>query len=99
MYCSSHYIGRYYFSSQQEQKEKLFVDYYPAASMQRYRQKHSLCFSLLSKLYLLSQACNGLRFLHDNKIYHLNFQLKNVMMGKGFLTRIIGFERALHPTV
>jgi serine/threonine protein kinase len=47
--------------------------------------------SLLTKLYLLSQCCQALRFLHDRQITHFDIKPLNFLMGKGMYLRITDF--------
>jgi serine/threonine protein kinase len=45
----------------------------------------------------MSQIAQGLRFLHINKIVHLDMKPENVLFLKGFVIKIIDFGEAYHP--
>ena len=47
---------------------------------------------------LLDTAC-GIKYLHDNKIIHMNIQPSNVLMGVDGLPRICDFGRAIDELI
>jgi serine/threonine protein kinase len=53
--------------------------------------------SLSTKLYLLCQVVQGLRFLKDNNIVHMNIQPQNVLVGKELFLRLTDFGESYHP--
>lgn len=41
----------------------------------------------------------GIRFLRDNKIVHLDLKPQNLLIGKGLLLRITDFGESYHPEI
>jgi serine/threonine protein kinase len=67
------------------------MDWYMHKSLDLYIKNNSRSTSLLTKLYLLCQAVQGLRFLRDNNIVHMDMKPQNVLVGKGLLSRLTDF--------
>jgi serine/threonine protein kinase len=67
------------------------MDWYMHKSLDLYIKNNKISTSLLTKLYLLCQVIQGLRFLRDNKIVHMDMKPQNVLVGKGLLLRLTDF--------
>ena len=67
------------------------MDWYMHKSLDLYKRNNSITMSLLTKLYLLCQVVQGLRFLRDNNIVHMNMKPQNVLVGKRLLLRLTDF--------
>lgn len=59
--------------------------------LQTYASKHKSSISITTKLFLLSSISNGLRFLRNNKIVHMDLTPKNILVVSGLITKIIDF--------
>jgi protein-serine/threonine kinase len=67
------------------------MDWYMHKSLDLYIKNNFRSTSLLTKLYLLCQVVQGLRFLRDNNIVHMDIKPQNVLVGKGLLLRLTDF--------
>lgn len=71
------------------------MDYNPNIfDLSMYLQKYKNVLSIRTKLLLLSNIANGLRFLNSNKIVHMDLAPKNILVSAGLLTKIIDFGEA-----
>lgn len=52
--------------------------------------------TLNTKLILLKYIAQGIKFLKDHKICHLDIKPSNILFGNG-LVKIIDFGEAYHP--
>jgi serine/threonine protein kinase len=67
------------------------MDWYMYKSLDSYVKSNKITMSFLTKLYLLCQVIQGLRFLRDNNIVHMDMKPQNVLVGKGLLLRLTNF--------
>jgi len=54
--------------------------------------------TLNTKLILLKYIAEGIKFLKDHKICHLDIKPSNILFGNG-LVKLIDFGEAYHPEV
>ena len=52
--------------------------------------------SLSTKLFLLRYIAQGMKFLKDHDVYHLDLKPSNILIGSEQI-RIIDFGEAYHP--
>jgi len=69
---------------------KIIMEYYPHKSLESFLDHHDH-MSLNTKLWFLIQVANGLKFLVENGIYHLDLKPGNVMLTRNFLCKLIDF--------
>jgi serine/threonine protein kinase len=67
------------------------MDWYMHKSLDLYITNNFSSTSLLTKIYLLCQVVQGLRFLRDNDIVHMDIKPQNVLVGKELLLRLTDF--------
>jgi serine/threonine protein kinase len=68
------------------------MDFLPnCPDLHNYIERNKKTLSVLSKLVLLSNIANGLRFLKNHHIVHMDLTLKNIMVGPNLVTKIIDF--------
>lgn len=53
--------------------------------------KNKQTLSIYSKLHLLANIANGLRFLKKQGIVHMDLNPRNILVAPGLLTKIIDF--------
>lgn len=56
-----------------------------------------MCVSLLTKLYSLAQVLQGMRFLHENKVTHMDLKPQNVLIGRNLNMKLTDLGEAHHP--
>ena len=98
----SGYLLKYYSCSQESFafRHCLLMDYNPyniTLLDHLSLRKHSL--SVESKLNLLANISNGLRFLTYYKVVHMDLNLNNILVYDGYLPKIIDFGEAYNREV
>ena len=71
-------------------KKLFFLNIYQILII-KYIKNNFNTMSLLTKLYSLCQVVQGLRFLRDHNIVHMDMKPQNVLVGKGILLRLTDF--------
>lgn len=91
--ASSAYFIKYYKTQQNcLLKNKLMMDFLPnSMDLYSYILKNRQTFSFFGKLIILSNIANGLRFLRNYRIVHMDLSLKNILVGSSLITKIIDF--------
>jgi serine/threonine protein kinase len=59
--------------------------------LNKYLNNNLICISIFTKLNLLCQITEVLRFLRDNNIVHMDVRPENLIVGKGLLLRLNNF--------
>jgi serine/threonine protein kinase len=68
------------------------VDYNPhVIDLSIYLEKNKNVMSIFTKIALLSNIANRLRFLNSHRIVHMDLVPKNILVSNGLLTKIIDF--------
>ena len=68
------------------------MDYNPhVIDLSIYLEKNKNVMSIFTKIALLSNIANGLRFLNSHRIVHMDLAPKNILVSNGLLTKIIDF--------
>lgn len=75
------------------------MDYCIFRSLDTYRKLNNCTLSQLTKLYLLSQIVEGLRFLRDHKIIHFDVKPQNMLICRGLILKITDFGESYHPDI
>ena len=50
-------------------------------------------------MYLIVNISNGLRFIDDYNVVHMDLNLNNILVYKDYLTKLIDFGEAFSPKV
>jgi len=73
-------------------KNKLVMDYLQGSlNLDKFVLKNKFSLSIMSKLLILSNISNGLRFLKRHKVVHMDLNPLNILMAPGLLPKIIDF--------
>ncbi|KRX10119.1 Protein kinase-like domain [Pseudocohnilembus persalinus] len=83
------YIGKYYYTK--DKSDILMMEYYPHKSLDNFLINFQKTISLNTKIYFLWQITLALKFLAENKIYHLDLKPANVILSKAYITKLIDF--------
>ena len=68
------------------------MDFYPKTmTLKQYMEYHSTTMQIKSKMLLLSNIANGLRFLKKNGVVHLDLNVNNILVTQNLLTKLIDF--------
>jgi serine/threonine protein kinase len=68
------------------------MDYNPKwYYLTQYTQQNKNILSIVTKLQILANLSNGLRFLNSHHIVHMDLAPKNILVVSGLLTKIIDF--------
>ena len=94
--ASSAYVLKYYKTEQKcSLQNQLMMDYYSnSLDLHSYVERHKYTMSMTTKLLLMSSVANGLRFLRNHRIVHMDLTPKNVLVTWGLITKIIDFGEA-----
>lgn len=75
------YIARFYSCDNNGQyKDSLFVEYYHYKSLDQFKAFYSPTMSLNTKIYILYQIAQAVKFLKDQGIYHLDLKPGNILV-------------------
>lgn len=73
-------------------KNKLMMDYLLGyVDLNTYLENHHSTMSIITRIALLSNIANALRFLNSHKIVHMDLTPRNILVGPNLLTKIIDF--------
>jgi serine/threonine protein kinase len=84
-------ITKFYEDKRRKFNNFLFMDWYAFKSFDIYYKSNIKSLSLLTKIYLLCQVIQGLRFIRNNKIAHMDIKPQNIIIGKSLLLRVSDF--------
>lgn len=88
------FIGKYYYLSKNikpdlngsienwkfDNSNSLFMEFYSYKSLDQFKILYSPTISLNTKIFILYQASQGVKFLKDNQIYHLDLKPGNILV-------------------
>ncbi len=60
---------------------------------------HKQTLSFWTKIFLIKNILNGLRFITGYRIIHLDLKPNNIIVINDLLTKIIDFSESYHPKV
>lgn len=95
---SSPFIAKFYFSNQALNKNYLFIEYCSQKSMNAVRSSTHNFMSLYSKLIYLKYIAQGIKFLKDHDILHLDIKPTNILIGSG-IVKLTDFGESFHPQI
>jgi len=87
-------IMNFYVSFQSEHENCIFSDYTPNMSLDLYLKKNEYSISFGQKISFLNQAVEGLLFLHQRKIVHLDIKPGNMLINKQLRLLLSDFGEA-----
>lgn len=74
-----------------QKNKKLLIDFIPFPNLAVYMELNQSTMSINTKIYMILIICQGLRYLQQYKIAHLDLKPSNVMLNSFFALRIIDF--------
>jgi serine/threonine protein kinase len=94
--ANSAYIIKYYKTNQEcKIKNKLLMEYIPnSLDLYNFVERNKQTLNLTTKFIILANIANGLRFLKNQRIVHMDLTPKNILIGSGLFTKIIDFGEA-----
>lgn len=81
----------FYISFQANYEHCVFSEYTPHMSLDLYLKKNLYSVTFSQKLSLLNQAIQGLIFLHQNNIVHLDIKPGNMLVNKKLVLMLSDF--------
>lgn len=93
---ASQFVAKFYHAEEQNKKENgiseraILMEYYPHKSLEHFRQRND-SMSLNTKIWFLIQIANGIRFLVEEDVFHLDLKFSNMLIQKNFIVRLIDF--------
>lgn len=94
----SPFVAKFFYSQQEEHKNSLFIEYCAHKSLASYRQRFHETMSLETKLMILKFVAQGLKFLKDLDICHLDIKPANILFGATHV-KITDFGESYHKEV
>jgi serine/threonine protein kinase len=97
----SMFLPKYYLLAEKDNsyENDLLVDYINYPNLSEYLSKNKYSISLQTKIYLLVMITQGLRYLQEYKIAHLDLKPTNIMMHRKLGIKLIDFGESYHPDV
>lgn len=80
------YIAKFYYN-RDSTDTSLYLEYYPFKSLDHFKNVYGYTMSLNTKLYILYQVAQAIKFLKDNQIYHLDLKPGNILVITLFIFR------------
>jgi serine/threonine protein kinase len=75
------------------------MDYLRGESLDVYAENSNEVLSFWSKVFLIRNIVNGLRFIVGYKIVHLDLKPSNIIVVSDLLTKIIDFSESYHSKI
>lgn len=69
-------------------EDALYTEMSPTGTYHGYFRNNTECASLLTKLYSLAQVLQGMRFLQENKITHMDLKPQNILIGRNLTMKL-----------
>jgi len=74
------FIGKYYWYKADNYDDSLLMEYYSYKSLDQFKSLYWSTISLNTKIFILYQTAQGLKFLKDNNIAHLDLKPGNILV-------------------
>eukprot|EP00331_Platyophrya_macrostoma_P011931 CAMPEP_0176410282 /NCGR_PEP_ID=MMETSP0127-20121128/2971_1 /TAXON_ID=938130 /ORGANISM="Platyophrya macrostoma, Strain WH" /LENGTH=259 /DNA_ID=CAMNT_0017789763 /DNA_START=422 /DNA_END=1198 /DNA_ORIENTATION=- len=93
---SSQYVAKFYQADEINKQSvglnprAILMEYYPHKSLDHFRMKQT-GMSVNTMLWFLIQTANGLRFLKNEGVYHLDIKGSNILVQTNYTLRLIDF--------
>ena len=96
---TSMFLPKYYLNSdkQNENNGELMVDFINYPTLSDYVAKNKDSLSYQTKIYLGYIIAQGLRYLQEYQIAHLDLKPSNIMLYKKMMIKLIDFGESYHP--
>lgn len=79
--------------------DTLIIDYLKGENLDEYATNNKEYLSFWTKIFLVRNIVNGLRFIMNYKIVHLDLKPANIIVTYDLLAKIIDFSESYHPKV
>ena len=86
----------YYLCDSYLYENYIFSRYEPEQSLDEYLESNKKTISLKTLITFLTQIANGLYFLREKKIVHLDLKPSNVIIAKNLKAKIADFGEAFY---
>lgn len=97
------YVAKFYYSLDvvdgDDLSKYLFMEYYPNKSLDNFKNAFKNTMSLNTKIYMLLQVAQGLKFLKENQIVHLDLKPANILIQKNYIAKITDFGESYNSRV
>jgi len=80
-----------------EYYKDLLMDLIPFPNLSTYFKDNKYSMSINTKIYIVLMLTQGLRYLKQYKIVHLDLKPSNIMTHRNLALKIIDFGEAYHP--
>ena len=95
------FLPKYYINVEKnaESELELMCDYLPFPTLADYTTKNTDTISYQTKIYLGYIIAQGLRYLQEYQITHLDLKPSNIMLFKRMMIKLIDFGESYHPDI
>ena len=93
---ASQFVAKFYDADDQNKRElglhsrAILMEFYPHKSLEHFRTKNN-GLSINTKIWFLIQVAQGIRFLGQEGVYHLDIKGSNILIQKNYTLRLIDF--------
>lgn len=93
------FLPKYYLNTDKlnESEGELMVDFINYPTLADYVTKNKDSLSYQTKIYLSFIIAQGLRYLQEYQIAHLDLKPSNIMLYKKMMIKLIDFGESYHP--
>jgi serine/threonine protein kinase len=97
----SMFLPKYYITADKkgEAENELLVDFINYPTLADYVTKNKVTMSYQTKIYLGYIIAQGLRYLQEYQIAHLDLKPSNIMIYKKMMIKLIDFGESYHPNI
>jgi serine/threonine protein kinase len=95
------FLPKYYINVERnaDSEHQLMCDYIPFPTLADYTTKNRDTLSYQTKIYLGYIIAQGLRYLQEYQIAHLDLKPSNIMLFKRMMIKLIDFGESYHPDI
>eukprot|EP00331_Platyophrya_macrostoma_P031070 CAMPEP_0176438752 /NCGR_PEP_ID=MMETSP0127-20121128/19501_1 /TAXON_ID=938130 /ORGANISM="Platyophrya macrostoma, Strain WH" /LENGTH=430 /DNA_ID=CAMNT_0017822823 /DNA_START=439 /DNA_END=1732 /DNA_ORIENTATION=- len=102
---TSPYIAKFFHASR-DNKQKvglnrkgILMEFYPHKSLEHFKRKMTDTISVNTKLWFLTQMANGIRYMKQEGVYHLDLKNSNILIQKNYSLKLIDFGESYIKSV
>lgn len=87
------YLPKYYILAEKDNgyEKDLLLDYIEYPNLKVFMSNNKQILTCQTKIYLGYLIAQGLKYLHEYKIFHLDLKPTNIMMYKKMMIKLIDF--------